>query len=352
MNYIEQINEIQKLQDLRKQDKETYYEKHHILPKFMGGKDEDGLILVTIYEHVLLHYLLAIENKENKYYYIGNISAAHFIFNGKSKNLNKKVLAIKKFLKSKKNQKLIEIIKIENAKKGFFILSRNNEKYQKIWIQHNFQKPFLKTKFYSLKENEIILDKCPICQQPNSETSFACCKEHEIEYLVLLHYKLLEQLKNNYQQKSELEKQQINYKRKISFTGKKHKQETKELMSESAKKSWEKGRDFSNYGGTKWMHKGIIQKMIKKELVDEYLQNGWELGQLKQLIQNKKFIHKDNKEKRVTIDMLNQYLEDGWVLGRKTFSKEVKEKMSKSAKQRMINSEKIRDKNTGMFLKT
>ena len=48
-----------KTRGLNKNTLEGYYEKHHILPKCMGGSDsEDNLVLLTYREHVLAHMLL------------------------------------------------------------------------------------------------------------------------------------------------------------------------------------------------------------------------------------------------------------------------------------------------------
>lgn len=44
-----------------------YVERHHIVPRCLGGKDtEDNLIDLYIDEHLLAHELLAIANMENK----------------------------------------------------------------------------------------------------------------------------------------------------------------------------------------------------------------------------------------------------------------------------------------------
>lgn len=45
---------------------EEYYERHHIIPKCMGGRDEeDNLIDLFAREHFIAHKLLALENPEN-----------------------------------------------------------------------------------------------------------------------------------------------------------------------------------------------------------------------------------------------------------------------------------------------
>ena len=46
---------------------DEYHEKHHILPKCMGGTDEkDNLIDLFAREHFEAHRLLALENPENE----------------------------------------------------------------------------------------------------------------------------------------------------------------------------------------------------------------------------------------------------------------------------------------------
>jgi len=46
-------------QEERKKSKEIYYEKHHIIPKCLGGSNEEvNLVLLTGREHFLLHWML------------------------------------------------------------------------------------------------------------------------------------------------------------------------------------------------------------------------------------------------------------------------------------------------------
>jgi hypothetical protein len=42
----------------RKKGQGTYYERHHIVPKFMGGEDGRNIVLLTAKEHFLAHLLL------------------------------------------------------------------------------------------------------------------------------------------------------------------------------------------------------------------------------------------------------------------------------------------------------
>jgi hypothetical protein len=56
-NYYKLINSRKLLN--RKKGKGVYYEKHHIIPKSLGGNnDEDNLILLTPKEHFIAHLLL------------------------------------------------------------------------------------------------------------------------------------------------------------------------------------------------------------------------------------------------------------------------------------------------------
>lgn len=56
-NYKDLINSRKKLN--RNKSDGNKYEKHHIFPRSLGGKDdEDNLVLLTFREHFLAHYLL------------------------------------------------------------------------------------------------------------------------------------------------------------------------------------------------------------------------------------------------------------------------------------------------------
>lgn len=71
-------------------------EKHHIIPKHMGGTDdESNLILLTVAEHVQAHYLLA---KENPDFFYHNIQSAWWIIHKSSKFSEKKVKYLEKLL--------------------------------------------------------------------------------------------------------------------------------------------------------------------------------------------------------------------------------------------------------------
>lgn len=56
-NYHDYISYVKTLK--RKKGDGNYYERHHIIPRSLGGSDEpDNLVLLTAREHYLAHYLL------------------------------------------------------------------------------------------------------------------------------------------------------------------------------------------------------------------------------------------------------------------------------------------------------
>ena len=70
MNYkhiYDAIIERAKSRGLNKKLLDGYFEKHHIVPKCLGGSNEDdNLVLLTGREHYLCHYLLWKVNKDNR----------------------------------------------------------------------------------------------------------------------------------------------------------------------------------------------------------------------------------------------------------------------------------------------
>lgn len=59
MNYLWHYNQLMETRKDRILDKNSYYEKHHIVPKCMGGSDDtENLIILTAREHFIAHWLL------------------------------------------------------------------------------------------------------------------------------------------------------------------------------------------------------------------------------------------------------------------------------------------------------
>lgn len=148
--------------------------------------------------------------------------------------------------------------------------------------------------------------------------------------------------------------------------GRKNTEETKQLMSKSAKASWteerkKKASESGNYShlhkeetkkllsemkkGQIWINNGVEEKLVKD--TSKYLSNGWRIGKLpitnetrqkmsesakkrKCNTVGKKKIHKGDVGKFVSVEELQKYLDDGWELGvsekRKEFLRNINKK--------------------------
>ena len=334
-----------------------YYELHHIVPVFLGGtNDKSNLILLTLYEHVLAHYLLAVENENNKKVYAGNINSAWLIFHARSSYKNKRQ-EIEKWLKDGNAQKLTEDIKVR-----FFELGKENLKKARAAVDYSdriwVQKIGKNTAPQRMLERNLgkgcwtdyeKIPKCPICHRPNSEDSFACCKKHETEYRAELREKVkLVQAENS---KNMWKNPEIRNRISEANIGKKHAsngiwitngKESKMIKEEELEnylvQNWTRGR--INEGGWKqpeevkqkiserrrqscYVYNDIVDcKEIKKEELEEYLANGWKKGRRvtyrrKGIKQPKMgWVSNEHETIRVRAEKIPEYLAKGYTRGR------------------------------------
>jgi hypothetical protein len=111
-----------------------YYEKHHIVPKYLGGGNENlNLIYLTFDKHILAHYIL--------YRWKGNLEdkIAYKMMSGQTEEgrILKQQLAIKKANESNKIETLRELWKneeftkktIEKRKKTMLMNNHDNDGY-------------------------------------------------------------------------------------------------------------------------------------------------------------------------------------------------------------------------------
>lgn len=110
----------------RKKNKETYYERHHIIPKSLGGNDtKENLVLLTAREHFICHVLLVKmtfeKNKMRMAYALYRLSSP------KSKNHKERYFS-KIYAKNREN--LREYISGKNS--YMYGISKSNEIRQKI----------------------------------------------------------------------------------------------------------------------------------------------------------------------------------------------------------------------------
>lgn len=67
MDYHSLYNKLISSRIGRIRDDRTYYERHHIIPKCLGGTDdESNIVLLTAKEHYVAHHLLHVANKNNR----------------------------------------------------------------------------------------------------------------------------------------------------------------------------------------------------------------------------------------------------------------------------------------------
>lgn len=140
-NYIDKISDIfldnkyTKIyyRIISKARKTTYFgytEKHHVLPRSLGGENKNNLVKMSAREHYICHLLLTkmVNENTNEYFkmlnaYMGMISC--------NKNLQKR--------HNKKNSKLYQSIKTKYSKEKSKSMKENNSSFGTIWIV-NFNK--------------------------------------------------------------------------------------------------------------------------------------------------------------------------------------------------------------------
>lgn len=87
MDHLKAYNEIIKSAKLKNRSRKNgYFEKHHIIPKCMGGNNtKENLVLLTAKEHYICHHLLHKHYKNEKYLFL----AYHLMTFSKKDNLQK-----------------------------------------------------------------------------------------------------------------------------------------------------------------------------------------------------------------------------------------------------------------------
>lgn len=325
-------------------DSYEYLELHHILPKNMGGDDSpDNLVFLKVGEHVEAHYLFALEHEWNKKIYYANLNSAWLIIHGKTMGSEIRSIYISDWLSNKDNEKLLETIKL--SLKGQPRKERAIKKHPHYWMALNTRYPSFVTEksiFKYLQMGYVQLKDCPICHNANSDESFACCKEHEAQYL---------------SQKKE---------------------EYKKLKAEQTKTSWNRPEDrelrIKNNNGQHgpkekhiWITNGSNDKLI---LATETIPDGYVAGRSKNIPVNphteefKKSVSERRKNscyvwkddiscKEIKKDELEKYLSDGWNKGKKPGTS-TSRKGIKQPKMAWVSKDgkalKVREENVGDYM--
>jgi hypothetical protein len=134
MNHQKIYDKIIKKANLENREKGygIYYEKHHIIPKSMGGSNENiNLVLLTAKEHYIVHRLLTRIYPDNR----SILTAFHFMVHGQQGQrmyLSSRVYAEARelFIKVQKTRKLSEETKrkISESRKGKKLSEETKEK--------------------------------------------------------------------------------------------------------------------------------------------------------------------------------------------------------------------------------
>ncbi len=131
MNFLkiyDQIIESAKVKNRNR--KQGYFERHHIIPKCMGGSDDkSNLVFLTAKEHYICHHLLHKHYKNIKYLFL----AFHLMTFSKKENLQK--LSPKQYEKLRQETSLYNSGKNNPNYKNALNLSGNrNHKSKKVEI--------------------------------------------------------------------------------------------------------------------------------------------------------------------------------------------------------------------------
>lgn len=285
-NSYQELIEFAKAQT-RTKNSYVYYEKHHIIPKSEGGTDDkENIVLLTLYEHLLAHYLRACEYESigDKQKEANNIFACEYILSGCKKHFQ--VTEAKAYLDTIMNtDEMIELLhKLEWKRQGqqspikgkAFVMKNDDRKMidqsevaqyvnrgwtkqtvKMYWFQLNNQKPAIfseRKKEKRIKEGFIIIEDCPICHQPNSREDWCCCAEHHEQF----------------------EKERLALQSKAN--------------SEKAKETWkgdntERLRKISEANkialkGKHWMNKNGVSKQFAPEDIEKAILDGWQKGRI------------------------------------------------------------------------
>lgn len=289
---------------------QVYYELHHIIPRNMGGSDtKDNLVLLTLQEHVLAHYLLALENENNKDVYIANIQAAWFICHGKSKFSSKKRQEVENWLNDTGAQKITEDLKLRLKAERPNRVGKSLNIKDRIWAQKEgtTQKP-VRILERNLGQGSwvgyIKIVDCPICHQANTKDSFACSDAHEKEYL---------------------NKIKLEFKKQRSLDVAKRWEDP-----EYAKRIIDANTGVAHGSTGIWITNGVDTKMIQESELEKYTNQGWSRGRsniqgtpqteeykqkLSERRKNSCYVKKDGVVKEIKLAELDTYLSAGWARG-------------------------------------
>ena len=279
-NYYDYISYVKSL-NRSKQDN-VYYEKHHILPKSLGGNDEPtNLVLLTAREHYLAHYLLCKFTTDNQKKSM--LWAFHRMAHSDASRSGKRKITSSRLYQYVREQ-LIETFKTPEAR----VLASKRSK-DRIWVNNGVCSKMIKKEKLDafLNENkDFNIGRLGfVCNKPRKHKKTGPRKSESKRYWMY---------------KSD---------------------ESKDIMVPLD--------EISSYESLGW-RRGRLNK--KKSTMS------YNIGKIR--------VVKDGVEKLIEPELLEQYMSDNWVRGRKPVSETTKQKMSDSHKdpngKTQIMLEKVR----------
>jgi hypothetical protein len=203
-----------------------YTEKHHIVPRCMGGSDdEENLIELSYPQHIMAHYLIAIENKGTEFYY-KNMVALNMMLSFKSKYTEEDILEI---LSDEEYLNILEERKISFAKRMADIKTGRKHSEESKKKMSEVQKGRIVSEECKRKLREINLGKK---LKPLSEETKQKISESLKGHTYNLGSKRSEETKRKMSEANKGKKCSEETKRKISeiHKGKKHSEEHKKKL--------------------------------------------------------------------------------------------------------------------------
>lgn len=257
MNYERIYNNLISSRKLlnRKKNEGQYFERHHIIPKCLGGNNrKDNLILLTFREHFLAHWLLVKIYSESKIIYAFNcfcLSLHKLDLDATMKNYEYARRIFVKFI-TEHNVPTLDFT-------------------QTIWIQHpniKKNKRIMFNEFSKYEKEGWVVGRVIEYRSPHTQRTKRKIGDKHI---------------GKPQATEHVEKVRTILKNRCWVTNgvaSKHIDNTE--LEKYLNEGWRKGRVFvvvnKRIKGTRWINKDKKALSVKESEVDEYLKNGWMLG--------------------------------------------------------------------------
>lgn len=305
-NYNDYLNYVKTLNRYKKDG--NYYEKHHIIPKSLGGSnDESNLVLLTAREHFLAHYLLCkmTEGKEEHY---KMVCAFNLMLSFSKKSTLQLEERTNAFYKNSRFYALVKkkyAAELSSFRKGKSFCHKK-KKEKRYWIFNR----------NSSKDKMVLLEELPF-------------------YL------------NNGWERGRLNKKAPVYSKKIKKTrmynpsANLEKNIPPEMVSEYLENGWIIGSRPVSEETRKKHREAMLDPNGKYQLYFSKLRS----GELKRNhFSGTKRLNKEGKYITVKLEEVDNYLKNGWKIGGKPKSEEWKKKMSIAMKGNKNGSKTKGDK--------